>query len=256
MQSVLTLIVIILVIVATAAWAIWPKLRRTIHQKLAMVINEVMQQRERDVSLALARSATSDSAAWLGTIVMSGSAYPDKWSLLEASLKTAAVRDGLYCEFGVYNGASINFIAERTRSVVHGFDSFEGLPEDWRPGREKGVFKVDALPSVRENVELHKGWFDVTLAAFKETQLGPLVFAHIDADLYSSTEIIFGVLGDWIVPGTVLQFDEYFNYPGWRDGEHKAFENFQATRNAKIEFIGYVPGDEQIAVKIIQIDPV
>ena len=59
MQSVLTLIVIILVIVATAAWAIWPKLRRTIHQKLAMVINEVMQQREHDVSLALARSATT-----------------------------------------------------------------------------------------------------------------------------------------------------------------------------------------------------
>ena len=53
-----------------------------------------------------------------------------------------------------------------------------------------------------------------------------------------------------------MQFDEYFNYPGWRDGEHRAFENFQARRNAKIEFIGFVSEKEQIAVKIAEIDPV
>jgi hypothetical protein len=256
MQVIVTLAVFILVL-GVITWVLWPKVRRTIHQKLAMVINEVMQQREHDVSLALARRATNDSAAWLGSIVMGGSAYPDKWSLLEASLKAAStLGGGLYCEFGVYNGASINFIAERTHSVVHGFDSFEGLPEDWRPGREKGTFKVDALPRVRENVQLHKGWFEATLPAFRQAQSGPLAFLHIDADLCSSTEAIFDVLGDRIVPGTVLQFDEYFNYPSWRDGEHRAFDNFQVRRNAKVEFIGYVPGDEQIAVKVVKIDPV
>ena len=149
MQFIFLLVVLILALGVVAGWAVWPKLRRTIHQKLAMVINEVMQQREHDVSLALARRATNDSAAWLGTFWY-GTAYPDKWSLLEASLKTAsALGGGLYCEFGVYQGASINFIAERADSVVHGFDSFEGLPEDWWPGRKKGRFKVDALPRVR-----------------------------------------------------------------------------------------------------------
>lgn len=257
MQFIFLLVVLILALGVIAGWAVWPKLRRTIHQKLAMVVGEVMQQREHDVSLALARKATGDSAAWLGGIVMSGSAYPDKLSLLQASLRTAALmQGGLYCEFGVYGGASINFIAERTKSEVHGFDSFEGLPEDWRPGREKGTFKVNELPDVRENVQLHKGWFDATLPALRETHAGPLTFVHIDADLYSSTKAVFDILGDWIVPGTVLQFDEYFNYPGWRDGEHKAFEEFQSKRNAKVEFIGYVPGDEQVALKIVQIDPV
>ena len=98
MQVIVTLVVFILVL-GVIAWVLWPKVRRTIHQKLAMVINEVMQQREHDVSLALARTATNDSAAWLGSIVMSGSAHPDKWSLLEASLKAASsLVGGLYCE--------------------------------------------------------------------------------------------------------------------------------------------------------------
>jgi hypothetical protein len=52
----------------------------------------------------------------------------------------------MVCEFGVWKGATINYIASKTPGPVHGFDSFEGLPEDWRPGFEAGAFKSQAPP--------------------------------------------------------------------------------------------------------------
>jgi hypothetical protein len=44
----------------------------------------------------------------------------------------------LWLEFGVYSGTTINYISKYTTEHVYGFDSFEGLPEAWRPQYEKG----------------------------------------------------------------------------------------------------------------------
>ena len=43
----------------------------------------------------------------------------------------AAQLDGLILEFGVAQGASIRKLASMTDQVIHGFDSFQGLPESW-----------------------------------------------------------------------------------------------------------------------------
>ena len=76
---------------------------------------------------------------------------------------------------------------------------------------------------------------------------------HMDADLYSSTKTVFDILGDRVVPGTVIVFDEFFNYPGWREGEYKAFQEFVATRRLEFTYIGYCRYDEQVAVKILKV---
>ncbi len=39
--------------------------------------------------------------------------------------------DGLWLEFGVHAGGTINRIAKYTTKTIYGFDSFEGLPQDW-----------------------------------------------------------------------------------------------------------------------------
>ena len=58
-----------------------------------------------------------------------------------------------------------------TNNKVYGFDSFEGLPEKWRNGFEKGTFNRNGnLPKVNNNVELIKGWFDDTLPNFIKNQ--------------------------------------------------------------------------------------
>src|SRR5450432_5940 len=91
---------------------------------------------------------------------------------------------GLCLEFGVYRGSSINLIASLMAGVVHGFDSFEGLPENWREGHEAGTFSLPSLPSVRDNVVLIKGWFQDTLPPFLEEHRGTVSFVHVDCDLY------------------------------------------------------------------------
>ncbi len=161
-----------------------------------------------------------------------------------------ANRPGLYLEFGVYKGATINLIASTVPSAVHGFDSFEGLPEDWRDGHDKGEFRVAVLPTVRANVTLHKGWFSDTLPPFLDKERESVCFLHVDCDLYSSTKTVFSLLADRLVPGTIIVFDEYFNYPGWQECEYKAFMEFVAA-SRRFEYLAYNCRSEQVAVRLL-----
>lgn len=135
---------------------------------------------------------------------------------------------GSILEFGVYSGTSINVIAKaRPTAPVFGFDSFEGLPDDWIAGFPKGYFATDGwLPPVPANVQLVKGWFDETLPPFVAAHPEPVSLLHVDCDMYSSTKTVFDSLAANIVPGTVIVFDELVNYPGYRDHELKAFYEF------------------------------
>lgn len=137
--------------------------------------------------------------------------------------------DGLYMEFGVWKGFTINFIADLCPTkVIYGFDSWNGLPEDWVVSKQrviqKGSFSLNGTPpSVRNNVKLIHGMFDETLPLFAETvENNNIAFIHIDCDLYSSTKTIFQYLGHLFAPGTVIVFDEY--YQGI--GEKQAFDEW------------------------------
>lgn len=247
---------------AFAALSIWGarKALRSVEDfvtfRMRKLVKEELREHEkeasRNVDFARARKSAEESAALVDREMRMARSYPDKFALLRASIAQCdpALR-GLYCEFGVYKGETINLIASLVRGEVHGFDSFEGLPEDWRGEYEKGRFALPRLPDVRPNVRLHKGWFRDTLPEFKRLHPEPLSFAHLDADLYSSTKDVLDLLGDRIVAGTVLQFDEYMNYPGWQEGEYRAFQEFVRQRNVEFVYLGY--SNEQVAVKITRI---
>jgi hypothetical protein len=214
-----------------------------------------MGRTAKDIELMRQLRATHESAEFVDHSMKMGKSYRDKFALLKAALEKVEFA-GLYCEFGVYSGGTINFIASLTPSEVHGFDSFEGLPENWRVGHEKGTFAMPSLPEVRPNVQLHKGWFKDTIPDFKEKHSLPIAFLHLDADLYSSTRTVLEMLGERIIPGTVIQFDEFFNYPGWLEGEYKAFSEFCAIRNAEVFYLGFTRSDQQVALKVVKIAPV
>lgn len=160
--------------------------------------------------------------------------------------------EGLYLEFGVKKGATLRGIAAMTPHTVHGFDSFEGLPEDWAgTALARGKFSTGGrLPKVPANVELHVGWFDDTLPAFVATHPGPVAFMHVDCDLYSSTRTIFEHLGERLVPGSVIVFDEYFNYPNWQQHEYRAFQEFVHARAVRYRYLGFVARGGSVAVRI------
>jgi len=143
---------------------------------------------------------------------------------------------GLIAEFGVFRGVTLSLLAKQFYPrIIHGFDSFEGLPEDWRQGYKKGKFNLPAHNSIQfpENSKLHVGWFNDTIPAFSKEYSEKVALLHIDCDLYSSTKIILDNLGNRLVPGSILIFDEYWNYEGYRDHEYKAFQEFLAISNLK-----------------------
>ena len=159
-----------------------------------------------------------------------------------------ATKPGLILEFGVRNGTSINFLSRLTKGRVHGFDSFEGLPEEWL-GEKKGLYSTGSvLPRVSTNVELHKGWFEDTLPEFAGRSREPVRFMNVDCDIYSSTRTIFECFGQQIVPGTVIIFDEYLFNPAWRNDEYKAFQELVAERKLQYEYLLFSLFSRQAAV--------
>jgi len=227
-------------------------LKKKVKGRLTGYLRREIELASRDIDYARQQKAAAESAALIDQYMPMAKSYPDRFALLRAVVGQVEV-SGLCCEFGVYQGKTINFIASLLPGEIHGFDSFEGLPEDWRGGLEKDTFALSSLPPVLGNVRLHRGWFEDSIAPFKEKHSGPVALLHLDADLYSSTRTVLELLEDRIVAGTVIQFDEFFNYPGWQEGEYKAFAEFCSRRRVEPHYLGYTRCGEQVAVKIAKI---
>lgn len=84
--------------------------------------------------------------------------------------------EGLFLEFGVGRGKSMRWIASQVGQAVHGFDSFDGIPEYWN-GNPQGAFAQKILPKVPGNVEFHIGLFDQTLPDFLDSHAEPVAFS-------------------------------------------------------------------------------
>jgi hypothetical protein len=201
-----------------------------------------------NIDHVMALAASLDTAAYVADHAANATRYPHNHALLRAGLDHAP-RDGLVLEFGVASGGTLRVIAEHWQKPVFGFDSFEGLPEQWRPGFPAGMFAQNP-PNIPDNASLVRGWFNESLPGFANAHPGEIAFLHIDCDLYSSTRTIFEILGSRIKPGTVIVFDEYWNYPGWRIHEHKAFHEFLAWSKRGYSFLGFVPSHQQVGIII------
>ncbi len=194
--------------------------------------------------------AAQEESALYATEHMSGAMIMDR---REDVLRVAMDRmpnDGGILEFGVANGKSISFIAGLTGRPIHGFDSFEGLPDDW-PGRheERGHYSTGGrLPDVPSHVTLVPGLFEETLPAFLADDDRKAAFIHMDCDLYVSTRMVLEHLGPRIVVGTVIVFDEYFNHVGWRQNEFRAFQEFVKNQGVGYRYLCW--GYQQAAVII------
>lgn len=164
----------------------------------------------------------------------------------------AAEKGGLWLEFGVCFGRSINILASQYQGTINGFDSFQGLPEDWKPGEPKGSYSTGGrLPRVAENVKLHSGWFEHSLPKFLETQPGHVSFVHIDCDLYSSTATVLTLLAKRFVVGTVLVFDDFLGYEGFESHEYKAFFDHVTANGLRFRLLSYAALSREVAFVLI-----
>jgi len=225
-------------------------------EMLGQVLKQLRTTREvPSTALGLRRAAVADSVEYIrgDERFSDAQVHQHNPEALRAAVREAPTSGGLVAEFGVHKGVSLTLLADHFEgAVVHGFDSFEGLPEAWTGSREgAGAFDVGGKPPElpASNVEFHVGWFDETVPAFAAVTTEPLRFVHLDADLYSSTRTVFDALSDRFVPGTIVVFDEYFGYHGWRRHEHRAFEEFLAAR-PDLDFEAIAIGHMNLAVRL------
>ena len=172
---------------------------------------------------------------------------------------------GLWMEFGVYQGRSLQHLATmKPNEKFYGFDCFSGLPEEWDYQNEKGKFDVGGeIPALaissestfvpwQSNIELIKGYYEDTLPAFLNAHTGDADLIHLDADLYSSTKTVLTLLAPRIVPGTMIMFDELCDYQDYRIHEIKAFAEFLLATKHKYTCVVYQPSTYSQACFIIE----
>jgi predicted O-methyltransferase YrrM len=158
---------------------------------------------------------------------------------------------GLALEFGVATGTTLRIVADAVagdRTVV-GFDTFTGLPEMWRSGFPPGEFSQQSLPEVPD-AELIVGLLEDELPRFLARNDEPIAFMHVDCDLYSSTKTVLDLTGDRLAPDAVILFDEFFNFPGWKQHEYRAWTEFLERTGRTFEYLAYTGNSEQVVVRL------
>ena len=167
---------------------------------------------------------------------------------------------GDWLQFGVFKGHTARIMESFILSdqKLHLFDSFDGLPEDWsNTGFGKGAFGMNSTEIPRFDplrTVVHKGLFCDTVPAFASSYTNSkLPFIHLDADLYSSTMDVLRGLNRFIVPGTLLLFDEFFlpNEKGLSDDECRALFDWADEHDRNFQILWRTEW-VQCAVKIIR----
>lgn len=184
--------------------------------------------------------------------------FTDRDQLLTWACQTYDQPGSIAIEFGVHTGHTLATIRNNFTGDVYGFDSFQGLPEDWREGFPQGHFRTETKPDI-ERTELIVGWFNETLQPFLQRITKPISVAHLDADLYSSTLYALTHIGPHLINPAILIFDEWHNYPGCEQHEQRAFNEWITTQPnhtwriaATVQNTPHRTSDQQIAIEIIK----
>lgn len=199
----------------------------------------------------LRESAIKDSAQYAEQHLATAMIFQEKTKLWNFAASAVKLEQGMLVEFGVFKGQSINhFAAIFPDETLHGFDSFEGLAEDWTGYHlVKGTFDLGGnLPEVAKNVVLHKGWFDRTLPDFLKKTHGQVRLCHIDCDTYESALFVLDKIAKRLKAGSIVVFDEYYGYPNWRAGEHRAWQEVVEKYGISYKYIAFA--EMQVAVEI------
>lgn len=149
---------------------------------------------------------------------------------------------GNIVEFGTYKGGSTRAIRDELerngngkrgarQKLIYTCDSFQGLSEDYENMR-KGAFatKVPDLPGVR----IVEGFFADSLTEQLAKEVGRVSFAHLDADLYSSTLTALTWLTPLLRSGSVLAFDEFI---GDDPSEARALLDWQRDSGVQLALV-------------------
>jgi hypothetical protein len=229
------------------------ELREEITRQADRVLDRVVEfeiRSRRDMIYAGDQEAAAESDRFAREFLRGAQHFARPQETLANALRLAPDSGGMALEFGVASGNTLRVITKsRGAKEVYGFDWFQGLPEDWLNGMPAGSFARTDLPEV-PGAELVVGLFADTLPGFLDTHPGHVDFLHVDGDLYSSAKTVLDLAGPRLRPGSIVHFDEFFNYPGWQQHEHKAWLEYVERTGVEFDYVAYTYADNQVTVRI------
>ena len=176
-----------------------------------------------------------------------------KYSVSKA-LNNSKNQNDLFLEFGVFEGESINTFARilKTKNLeIFGFDSFEGLEEDWNMNEYNpiGTFSLNKKkPKVKDNVKLVQGKVQDTLEEFLKTNKGKkIIFSHLDMDTFTPTKFTLEKIKPFLTKGSILLFDQFYGYPNWQQHEYKAFK--EVFKDEEYKYIAFC--ESEVAIEML-----
>jgi O-methyltransferase len=181
------------------------------------------------------------------------SSCPEFEERIDLYRHVAAIAEGPidYLEFGVWRGDATDAwrkLNVHPDSRFVGFDTFEGLPEDWEKNHPKGTFGTGGVvPRIDDTrVSFVKGLFQDTLREFlKTTPPHNRLVVNVDCDLYSATLFVLGTLDRFFQRGTVIIFDDFYSM----NHETKAFIDYDKAFGREWKAVGRMPHCVKAAIE-------
>ncbi|MBI36125.1 MAG: hypothetical protein CL568_00900 [Alphaproteobacteria bacterium] len=194
------------------------------------------------------------SFSWVFSLPNLPDLYFNRWHFFDAIVKQS-IRSRPFYEFGVWRGEAFKYLIKSFKKG-YGFDTFSGLPEDWRVGNRtepSGSYTSDGnIPDIKGG-EFIVGKFEDTLPIFYSESRPIASVINFDADLYSSTLCALNYSNPVMDKHTVLIFDEFIIHESWEQDEFKALTEFASINNYTFEVIAISFFTKQVAVKLIGI---
>jgi len=199
------------------------------------------------MSSPLKSHATVRSLKWVSTLPVMPELHFNRWSFFDSMMKLS-IQERPFYEFGVFRGQAFKYLVGAFGRGF-GFDTFEGLPEDWQEEKAGSYSSEGRIPKIAGG-EFIAGKFEDTLPVFF-SQPRPLAsLINFDADLYSSTLCALNYSKPVIDGNTILIFDEFIVNESWEEDEFKAFTEFCAANNYDFEVLAVSFFTKQVAIRL------
>ena len=188
------------------------------------------------------------SLAWVLSLPKLPELLFNRWVFFDYVVQQSNQERPFY-EFGVFRGEAFKYLI-KTYNKGFGFDTFEGLPEDWHDERAGSYSSEGNIPEVKGG-DFVVGKFEDTLPAFFSQTRPVASVINFDADLYSSTLCALEASKSVIDASTILIFDELLMNEQWEQDEYKALNEFCSANACSFEVLAVSFFTKQVAVKLV-----
>jgi len=190
------------------------------------------------------------SFAWAFDLPKLPDLYFHRWALFDRMVELSRKERPFY-EYGVWRGEAFQYLI-KTFKKGYGFDTFEGIPEDWHDTKSGSYSSGGNIPQIKGG-EFIVGKFEDTLPGFFAEPRPMASVINFDADLYSSTICALNFSKPVIDQHTILIFDEFIMNKNWEKDEYKALNEFCFNNNCTYEVMAISFFSKQAAVRLIGI---